>query len=107
MQLAALSREQLMEQIVERLTLVIDPELGVDIYNLGLIYDVVVSEDCEVTIAYTLTSLACPVAPMIEAQIREVLGDIEGVVDVVTELRLSPPWSKDRMSDVARVALGM
>jgi metal-sulfur cluster biosynthetic enzyme len=102
-----LRQERLVEQVVERLKLVIDPELGVDIYNLGLVYDIEVTENADVTVFYTLTSMACPVAPLIEAQIREVVGDLAGVEDVITELRLHPPWTRERMSTEARVALGM
>ena len=93
------------EEIFEALRVVEDPELGMDIVELGLLYDVAV-DGSKVHVTYTLTSMGCPVGPMIEQQIREVVESLEGVGDVETELTWDPPWSPERMSDDAKFILG-
>ena len=93
------------EDIFEALRVVEDPELGMDIVELGLLYDVKV-DGPKVQVEYTLTSMGCPVGPMIEQQIREVVESLEGVGDVETELTWDPPWSPERMSDDAKFILG-
>jgi metal-sulfur cluster biosynthetic enzyme len=98
---------EITEKIIENLKLVNDPELGIDIYNLGLVYDISVDEDRDVKITFTLTSMGCPVGPMIEEQIREVCAAVEGVGDVTTEITLYPPWSPEKMTPLARSALGV
>jgi metal-sulfur cluster biosynthetic enzyme len=93
------------EDIFEALRVVEDPELGMDIVELGLLYDAeVVGQKVHVT--YSLTSMGCPVGPMIEQQIAEVVASLEGVEDVETELTWEPPWSPERMSDDAKFILG-
>ena len=93
------------EDIFEALRVVEDPELGMDIVELGLLYDAEV-EGPKVHVTYSLTSMGCPVGPMIEQQIREVVEGMDGVGDVETELTWDPPWSPERMSDDAKFILG-
>jgi metal-sulfur cluster biosynthetic enzyme len=93
------------EQVVDALRVVEDPELGMDIVELGLLYDVEV-EGPKVHVEYTLTSLGCPVGPMIEEQIRETVASMDGVEEVESELTWDPPWSPERMSDDAKFILG-
>ena len=93
------------EEVVDALRVVEDPELGMDIVELGLLYDVEV-EDSKVKATYSLTSIGCPVGPMIEQQIKETIEDMEGVSEAETELTWDPPWSPERMSDDAKFILG-
>jgi metal-sulfur cluster biosynthetic enzyme len=93
------------EEVIDALRVVEDPELGMDIVELGLLYDVEV-EDSKVKATYSLTSIGCPVGPMIEQQITETLETIEGVSEVEAELTWDPPWSPERMSDDAKFILG-
>ncbi len=93
------------EQVVDALRVVEDPELGMDIVELGLLYDVDV-QGAKVRVEYTLTSLGCPVGPMIEEQIRETVASMDGVAEVESELTWDPPWSPERMSDDAKFILG-
>ena len=93
------------EEIFEALRVVEDPELGMDIVELGLLYEAEI-EGPKVHVTYSLTSMGCPVGPMIEQQIREVVEGMDGVGDVETELTWDPPWSPERMSDDAKFILG-
>jgi metal-sulfur cluster biosynthetic enzyme len=93
------------EEVLDALRVVEDPELGMDIVDLGLVYDVGI-EDGNVRVEYTLTSLGCPVGPMIEEQIRETVAAMPGVEGVETELTWDPPWSPEKMSDDAKFILG-
>ena len=93
------------EDIFEALRVVEDPELGMDIVELGLLYDAEV-EGPNVHVTYSLTSMGCPVGPMIEQQIQEVVESLDGVEKVETELTWEPPWSPERMSDDAKFILG-
>jgi metal-sulfur cluster biosynthetic enzyme len=93
------------EDVVEALRQVEDPELGMDIVELGLFYDADI-EGSTVKVTHTLTSLGCPVGPMIQEDIARVVGEIPGVDDVEVELTFDPPWSPERMSDDAKFILG-
>jgi metal-sulfur cluster biosynthetic enzyme len=93
------------EQVVDALRVVEDPELGMDIVDLGLLYDVEI-DGPKVRVEYTLTSMGCPVGPMIEEQIREAVAEMEGVGEVETDLTWNPPWSPEKMSDDAKFILG-
>jgi metal-sulfur cluster biosynthetic enzyme len=85
-----------------------DPELRMSIVDLGLVYDVQVDEDDIVTVTYTLTTPACPIGPLITAQIQDTLMDIPGVKDVITELTFSPLWDPRTMaSDEIKMQLGI
>nr|WP_279512984.1 metal-sulfur cluster assembly factor [Kurthia zopfii] len=86
---------------------VIDPELGVDIVNLGLIYDVDLNDSGVAMITMTLTSMGCPMGPVIVDQIRTALFELPEVQDVDVNIVWSPPWSKDNMSRYAKMALGV
>jgi len=95
------------ESIVKVLKTIFDPEIPVDIYELGLIYDVFVNENREVKILMTLTSPNCPVAETLPMEVKEKVGSIHMVKDVELELTFDPPWSKDLMSEEAKLELGM
>ena len=94
------------EEVNDALREVIDPELGLDFVELGLIYGVEIDDAGAVRITYTLTTPGCPIGPQVEEQIREFVGEIEGVTAVDSELVFTPPWSPDRMSEDAKFALG-
>ncbi|MDQ4006376.1 MAG: metal-sulfur cluster assembly factor [Actinomycetota bacterium] len=98
--------DDLREQVTEALRTVDDPELGINIVDLGLVYDVWI-EDGKVRVTFTLTTMGCPIGPMIEQQIQQVLEPIEGVNEVEAEMTLAPPWSPEKMSEEAKAALGM
>jgi metal-sulfur cluster biosynthetic enzyme len=93
------------EDVFDALRVVEDPELGMDIVELGLLYDAEV-DGPKVHVTFTLTSMGCPVGPMIEQQIRETVESMEGVSDVEAELTWDPPWSPEKMSDDAKFILG-
>ena len=92
-------------EVVEALREVEDPELGMDIVELGLFYSAEV-EGPKVKVQYTLTSMGCPVGPMLEQQITETVADMPGVENVESELTWDPPWSPEKMSDDAKFILG-
>jgi len=94
------------DDVLEVLKMVIDPELGINVVDLGLIYDVEVDDD-EVAITYTLTSMGCPVGPLIEQQIQQVVTTLPGVGVVRSTVTFDPPWSMEKMSEDARLAMGM
>ncbi len=93
------------EEVIDALRVVEDPELGMDIVELGLLYDVEV-EGPKVHVTYSLTSMGCPVGPMIEQQMVEVVEGLEGVETVEPELTWDPPWSPEKMSEDAKLILG-
>lgn len=98
---------RLTDNITAALKTVFDPEIPVDIYELGLIYKVDVDDDRNVTIEMTLTAPGCPVAGDMPGWVQNAVGAIEGVNDVKVNLVFEPPWDQSRMSDEARVALNM
>ena len=93
------------EDVTDALRDVIDPELGLDFVELGLVYDVEV-EDGNVRITYTLTSPGCPIGPQVSEQMVEFVSELDGVQDVQPTMTFSPPWTPDRMSEDAKFALG-
>ncbi|MCB0706965.1 MAG: SUF system Fe-S cluster assembly protein [Saprospiraceae bacterium] len=95
------------EQIIEQIQTIYDPEIPVDIWELGLIYDIDVKEDGSVILLMTLTSPACPVAESLPMEVQEKVIGLAGVTDVDLRLVWDPPWSKERMSDEAKLALDM
>jgi FeS assembly SUF system protein len=99
-------KEFIEKEIISRLKTVYDPEIPVDIYELGLIYDVHVSDENNVNIKMTLTSPACPVAGSLPQEVKEKVASIKELNDVNIELVWDPPWDKDMMSDEAKVELG-
>jgi len=95
------------EQIVRVLKSIYDPEIPVDIYELGLIYDVMVNEDMEVKVLMTLTSPNCPVAESLPQEVEQKIKAIDAVKSVELELTFDPPWTRDLMSEEAKLELGM
>jgi metal-sulfur cluster biosynthetic enzyme len=93
------------EDVVEALRGVEDPELGMDIVELGLLYDVEV-EGPKVKVIHTLTSMGCPVGPMIQENVDQIVRAMPEVEDVEVELTWDPPWSPEKMSDDAKFILG-
>ncbi len=94
-------------QIVEALSKVFDPEIPVNIYELGLIYDIDVDASANARVRMTLTAPACPSAQTIPLDAERRIREIEGLNDVKVEVVWDPPWTKDRMSETAKLALGM
>ena len=88
------------EEVVEVICEIYDPEIPVNIYALGLIYDVEVSDQCDVKIAMTLTSPNCPVAETLPIEVEEKVKIIPDVKDVKVEITFDPPWTKEMMSEV-------
>ena len=95
------------EKIVRVLKTIFDPEIPVDIYELGLIYDVFVNEEYEVKVLMTLTTPNCPVAETLPLEVEEKVKSLDDVKDAEVEITFDPPWSKDLMSDEAKLELGM
>jgi metal-sulfur cluster biosynthetic enzyme len=93
------------DEVLEALEEVIDPELGLDFVSLGLVYDVEI-EGAEVYVTFTLTTPACPIGPQVSEQMREFVGDLEGVEKVHPKMVFDPPWSPEMMSEDAKFALG-
>lgn len=94
------------EQVVDVLKSIYDPEIPVNIYELGLIYDVQVSTDLDVHILMTLTSPNCPVAESLPEEVRERAASVKDVNEVEVELTFDPTWTKDMMSEEAKLELG-
>lgn len=99
--------EALKENMMGALENVIDPELGIDIVNMGLIYDVDLDDNGLCTVTMTLTSMGCPLAGVIEQDVRSALSDIPQVKEITVQIVWSPPWGKDKMSRYAKIALGI
>ncbi|MBJ25302.1 MAG: FeS assembly SUF system protein [Flavobacteriaceae bacterium] len=95
------------EKVVSVLKTIYDPEIPVDIYELGLIYDVFVNEDCDVKIIMTLTSPNCPVAESLPKEVEEKVESIKTIKSAKVEITFDPPWSKDLMSEEAKLELGL
>jgi FeS assembly SUF system protein len=95
------------EKIVNVLKTIYDPEIPVDIYELGLIYDVFVNEDLDVKILMTLTTPNCPVAETLPLEVEEKVKSLNEVKDAEVEITFDPPWTQDLMSEEAKLELGM
>lgn len=95
------------EKIVKVLKTIYDPEIPVDIYELGLIYDVLVNEDNEVKILMTLTSPNCPVAETLPVEVEEKVKSLDAIKDAEVEITFDPPWTQDLMSEEAKLELGL
>jgi metal-sulfur cluster biosynthetic enzyme len=93
------------DEVEEALANVIDPELGLDFVELGLVYGIEV-DGSDVNIEFTLTSPGCPIGPQVSEQMKEFVGELEGVEQVHPHMTFSPPWTPDRMSEDAKFALG-
>jgi len=103
---AAVNRTHLEGRVIEALSGVFDPEIPVNIYELGLIYDIEITPQADVVIEMTLTSPACPVAESLPGDVKNVVSAVDGVRAVDVELVWDPPWTPDRMSEGAKVELG-
>ncbi|MBT6568763.1 MAG: DUF59 domain-containing protein [Flavobacteriales bacterium] len=99
--------QDLGEKIVRVLKTVFDPEIPVDIYELGLIYDVFVNEADEVKVLMTLTTPNCPVAETLPQEVEEKVKSLDEVKDAAVEITFDPPWSQDLMSEEAKLELGL
>jgi len=99
--------EELRERVIEALRGIYDPEIPVNIYDLGLIYDVSVTPEGTVGIQMTLTAPGCPVAQTFPGTVEASVKCVPGVLDAHVELVWDPPWDRDRMSEAARLELGM
>ena len=95
------------DAVVAALKNVYDPELGLNIVDLGLVYEIDVDPQGGVDIQYSLTTMGCPIGPMIEDQMRSFLKGVPGVGEVRPEFVLRPPWTPEMMSDEAKAALGI
>jgi metal-sulfur cluster biosynthetic enzyme len=95
------------EGVLEALRNVYDPELGINIVDLGLVYEVHVDDQGAVDIQYTLTTMGCPIGPLIEDQMRALLATVPGIGEVRPEMVLRPAWTPEMMSDEAKAALGI
>ena len=95
------------ELVVEKICEIYDPEIPVNIYELGLIYDIQVSEDCDVEIERTLTSPNCPVAETLPVEVEEKVKVLQEVKNVKVNITFEPAWDKDMMSEEAKLELGM
>ena len=94
------------DRVREALKSVVDPELGINIVDLGLVYDIDISEGGAVHIEYTLTTMGCPIGPLIEHQMQSFLAGVPGVKEVEAEMVIRPAWSPEMMSEEAKAALG-
>jgi FeS assembly SUF system protein len=97
----------LQEKVIEALKTVRDPEIPVNLVDLGLIYDLIVNRDGTVYVEMTLTTPACPVAGALPGQVQQAIAAVAGVQDARVKLVWSPPWTKDRMSEEAKLELGL
>ncbi|NQD67292.1 metal-sulfur cluster assembly factor [Bacillus haikouensis] len=99
--------QDLKDSLMGALEQVVDPELGIDIVNLGLVYDVDLDEEGKATVTMTLTSMGCPLAGTIVDQVKAALGELPEVKETEVDIVWNPPWSKDKMSRYAKIALGI
>src|SRR5215469_6117259 len=97
----------LQERVLEAVKTVRDPEIPINLVDLGLIYELIANKDGIVYIEMTLTTPSCPVAGALPGQVRDAVADVEGVNDVRVKLVWSPPWDKERMSEEAKLELGL
>ena len=104
---STIDTKELGEKIVRVLKTIYDPEIPVDIYELGLIYDVFVNEDRDVKILMTLTSPNCPVAETLPVEVEEKVKSLDPVKDAFVEITFDPPWSQELMSEEAKLELGL
>ena len=101
------SLQNINDQVIKTISAIYDPEIPVNIYDLGLIYDVEISDDFDVSIEMTLTSPNCPVAESLPAEVEEKVLAISKINSCKVNIVFEPPWTKDMMSEEARLELGM
>ena len=95
------------EEVIKVLKTIYDPEIPVDIYELGLIYDVQISDEGEAKVLMTLTTPNCPVAESLPMEVEEKVGEVEGITKYKVEITFEPEWEKDMMSEEAKFELGL
>lgn len=95
------------DSIIGALENVIDPELGIDIVNLGLVYNVDLDDEGLCTVEMTLTSMGCPMGPQIIDQVKTALAELPEIKETEVNIVWNPPWGKDKMSRYAKIALGV
>ncbi len=100
-------KENLKTKIVDALQTVYDPEIPVSIYELGLIYDIEIKENCDVNITMTLTTPNCPEAQSIPEKVADTVLLVNGVKDVKVQITWEPPWSQEKMTEAAKLELGL
>lgn len=98
---------ELEPKVLAAIKTVFDPEIPVNIHDLGLIYDILVTADALVGVRMTLTAPACPAAQWLPSQVEQKVKAVEGVSDVLVDVVFDPPWTKDRMSEAAKLQLGL
>ena len=101
-----MDKRALENTIIDVLKTVYDPEIPVDVYELGLIYNIDISDEGEVKISMTLTSPSCPVAESLPAEVEQKAASVEGVSKATVDITFDPPWDKDMMSEEAQLELG-
>ncbi len=104
---ANIDKETLKEAVITQLKDIYDPEIPVNIYDLGLIYDIFVEDNFEVVVQMTLTSPGCPVAQSFPLLVTDKVREVEGVIDAHVQMVWDPPWGVDRMSEGAKLQLGI
>lgn len=102
-----MDKEAKKEEIIKAIKTVYDPEIPVDIYELGLIYEIDISDSGQVNVRMTLTTPMCPVADSLPLEVQQKVASVEGVSDVELQVVYDPPWNKEMMSEEARFALDM
>jgi len=102
-----ISKKVLEDAIVQQLKLIYDPEIPVDIYNLGLIYDIIIDNDQNVKVIMTLTTPNCPIAESLPQEVKTRVLATHGVKNAEVEITFDPPWTKDFISDEGKLMLGM
>ena len=102
-----MNKDALREAIISQVKTVFDPEIPVDIYELGLIYGIDIDDDGAVILTMTLTSPMCPVAGSMPGEVMQKVAEVDGVTDVDLRLTYDPPWTKDKMSEEAKLELDM
>jgi metal-sulfur cluster biosynthetic enzyme len=103
----ASSTQNLETAVREQLKNVLDPELGISIIDLGLVYDIAVSKEGACLITMTLTTIGCPLFGVIQKEIEDKTMEIDGIEDVKIDLTFDPPWTPDKMSEESRIRLGL
>lgn len=102
-----IDKEKIKNEVIKNLKVIYDPEIPVNIYDLGLIYNIDVDDSGVVSVLMTLTTPNCPVAESLPQEVHDMLAPIEGVEKVALELTFEPPWDPENLSDEAKLALGM
>lgn len=102
-----MNQDSIKEAVLDELENVLDPELHIDIVNLGLIYNIDIDDQQKVTVTMTLTAMGCPLSLTIHGMVTEAVKKVEGVQDVEVNIVYDPPWDKSRMSRYAKIALGI